>query len=89
MSYAPGTFDAALAPGGRVASPNSAAGDGPGRTNVMAEPSTEKLERLAGLLDAGTLKLQIQDSYDLDRADEALRALGSSHTRGKLAIRVA
>lgn len=78
----------ALEPGGRVASPNSAAGDGPGRTNVMAEPSTENLERLAGLLDAGTLKLHIQDSYDLDRAAEALQALGSTHTRGKLGIRV-
>ena len=55
----------------------------------MAEPSTENLERLAGLLDAGTLKVHIQDSYDLDRAAEALQALGSTHTRGKLAIRVA
>ncbi len=89
VSYAPGAFDAALEPGGRVASPNSAAGDGPGRTNVMASPSTENLERLARLLDAGTLKVHVQDSYDLDRAPEALHALGSSHTQGKLAIRVA
>lgn len=79
----------ALEPGGRVASPNSAAGEGPGRTNVLSDPSTENLERLAQLLDAGTLKIHIQDSYELDRAPEALQALGSTHTRGKLAIRVA
>ena len=89
VSYAPGAFDAALEPGGRVASPNSAAGEGPGRTNVMSDPSTENLERLAQLLDAGTLKIHIQDSYELDRAPEALQALGSAHTRGKLAISVA
>ena len=57
VSYAPGAFDAGLEPGGRVASPNSAAGE--------------------------------EDSYDLDRAPEALEALGSAHTRGKLAISVA
>lgn len=89
VSYAPGAFDATLEPGGRVASPNSAAGEGPGRTNVTSDPSTENLERLAQLLDAGTLKIHIQDSYELDRAPEALQALGSTHTRGKLAIRVA
>jgi NADPH:quinone reductase-like Zn-dependent oxidoreductase len=89
VSYAPGAFDAALEPGGRVASPNSAAGEGPGRTNVTSDPSTENLERLAQLLDGGTLKIHVQDSYDLDRAAEALQTLGSTHTRGKLAIRVA
>jgi NADPH:quinone reductase-like Zn-dependent oxidoreductase len=41
------------------------------------------------LLEAGTLKAQIQETYELDRAPEALQTLGGSHTRGKLAIRVA
>jgi NADPH:quinone reductase len=89
VSYAPGAFDAALKQGGRVASPNSAAGDGPGRTNVLAEPTTENLERLAGLLDAGTLEVSVQDTYELARAGEALHALGTTHTQGKLAIRIA
>jgi NADPH:quinone reductase len=89
VSYAPGAFDAALKQGGRVASPNSAAGDGPGRTNVLAEPTTENLERLAGLLDAGTLEVSVQDTYELARAGEALQALGTTHTQGKLAIRIA
>ncbi|MEA2271004.1 MAG: NADPH:quinone reductase [Solirubrobacteraceae bacterium] len=92
VSYTPDAFDAhaaALRDGGRAASPNSAAGDAAGRTDVMAVPSRENLERLAGLLDAGTLKVPVQATYDLDRAGEALQALGTTHTQGKLAIRVA
>ena len=88
VSYTPDLIDAALRPGGRAASPNSAAGDGPGRANVGAVPSPENLERLAGLLEDGTLRIPIEDRYDLDRAGEALQALRASHTQGKLAIRV-
>jgi NADPH2:quinone reductase len=91
VSHAPEGFDAyaaALKPGGRGASPLSAAGDGPGRTNVMAVPSLENLERLGQLLDAGTLRIPIQGSYGLDQAREALRAFGTAHTQGKLGIQV-
>src|SRR5215208_4318388 len=35
VNYTPGTYDAALKPTARVASPTGAAGDGPGRTEVM------------------------------------------------------
>ncbi len=92
VSSTPDAFDshaAALRDGGRGASPNSAAGDGSGRTNVMGIPSPENLERLARLLEAGTLTVPIQDSYELDRAGEALQVLATTHTQGKLAIRVA
>ncbi len=89
VNYAPGAYDAALKPDARVASSTGAAGDGPGRTNVMAAPTPESLERLAGLLAAGTLTVPIQDTYELDRAGEALAALGTTHTQGKLAIRIA
>jgi NADPH2:quinone reductase len=89
VSYGPGAFDGALKPAGRLASPNGAAGDGPGRTNVMAIPSQESLERVGALLDAGSLKVPVQDTYELDRAGEALQALGTTHTQGKLAIRIA
>ena len=88
VNYAPGAFDAVLKEGGRVASPTGAAGEGPGRTNLMAQPTTENLERLARLLDGGALRVPIQDTYELDRAPEALHALGTTHTQGKLAIRV-
>jgi NADPH:quinone reductase len=88
VSYAPGAFDAALRPGGRVASPNGAAGDGPGRTNVMSVGSPENLRRVAKLLDDGTLAVHIQETYDLARAGEAMQTLAATHTRGKLALHV-
>jgi len=88
VSYAPGAFDAALKEGGRIASPNGAAGEGPGRTNVMALPTTENLDRLASLLSGGELRVPLGDAYDLDRAPAALAALAGTHTQGKLAIRV-
>jgi NADPH:quinone reductase-like Zn-dependent oxidoreductase len=92
VSYAPDGFDAnaaALKEGGRGASTNSAAGEGPGRTNVMAAPTPENLERLARLLDTGILRVRIQHSYGLDQSADALSALGATHTQGKLAIRLA
>jgi NADPH:quinone reductase-like Zn-dependent oxidoreductase len=91
VSYGTDAFDvfaAALKPGGRGASPVGAAGDRPARTNVMAMPTPENLERLAGLLDDGTLKVPVQRTYDLDQAGEALQALGT-HKQGKLALRIA
>ena len=41
------------------------------------------------LLEAGTLRVPIQDTYSLDQAGEAVRALSTAHTQGKHAIRVA
>jgi NADPH:quinone reductase len=89
VNYAPGTYDAALKDGARVASPTGAAGEGPGRMMVMAQPTTENLDRVAQLLDTGALKVPVQATYELDRAPEALQALGATHTRGKLAIHIA
>jgi NADPH:quinone reductase-like Zn-dependent oxidoreductase len=89
VNYAPGTYEAVLKDGARVASPTGAAGEGPGRTMVMAQPTTENLDRVAKLLDSGSLKVPVQATYELDRAAEALQALGTTHTQGKLAIRVA
>ncbi len=78
-----------LADGGRLASPLGAAGEGPGRFNVMAEPTPANLERLAELLDAGTLRVPIQRSYRLEQAGEALQALPATHTQGKLGLTIA
>jgi NADPH:quinone reductase-like Zn-dependent oxidoreductase len=87
-NYAPGTYDAALKPDARVASPTGAAGEGPGRTNVMATPSRENLQSLGALLADGTLRIPIQGTYEHAQAPEALSALTGEHTQGKLAIRV-
>lgn len=78
-----------LKEGGRLASPLGAAGEGPGRTNVGAVGTTANLERLAELLEAGSLRVHIQETYGLEQAGEALLSLGSSHTQGKLAIAIA
>jgi NADPH2:quinone reductase len=92
VSYAPEGFDThaeVLHDDGRGASPLSAAGEGSERHNVMAMPTPEHLQRLARLLEAGTLKVPIQQTYEFDQASEALSALSTEHTQGKRAIRVA
>jgi NADPH2:quinone reductase len=85
----PTPYDAVLAEGGRVASPTNAAGEGPGRTDVMHRASRDLLDRIAGLLADGTIKVPIQQTYDLAQAPEALGALGAGHTQGKIALRIA
>ena len=78
-----------LKEGGRLASPLGAAGEGPGRTNLMASPTTANLERLAQLLEAGKLRVPIQRTYPLEQAGTALESLAARHTQGKLAIAIA
>ena len=55
----------------------------------MAQPDPAALDRLAGLLDAGSLRVPIQRAYGLEEAGEALAAPTATHTQGKLAISVA
>jgi len=89
VSSTPDALDAYAAvvrDGGRLVSSVGAAGEGPGRANVGAVPSPENLDRLAGLLDAGTLSVPVQASYSLAQADQALKALTGQHTQGKIAI---
>src|SRR3954468_21718303 len=88
VNYAPGTYDAALKDDARIASPTGAAGEGPGRTMVMAAPTAENLNRLGALLADGTLRIPVQATYPLAHAPEALAALAGQHTQGKLAIEV-
>ena len=88
VNYTAGIYDAALKPGARVASPTGAAGEGPGRTMVMAAPTPENLGRLATLLADGTLRIPLQATYELAQAPEALVALAGEHTQGQLAIRI-
>jgi NADPH:quinone reductase len=86
VSQAPDT--SILKDGGRLASPLGAAGDGPGRFNVMAEATPANLQRLAELLDDGTLRVPIQRRYPLEQAGEALQALPATHTQGKLGLTI-
>jgi NADPH:quinone reductase-like Zn-dependent oxidoreductase len=92
VSYSPADFDvfaAALADGGRAASPTRAAGEGPARHNVGGTPEGGAIERLAELLADEALRVPIQRTYGLDEAGAALTDLQSKHTQGKLAIAVA
>jgi NADPH:quinone reductase len=89
VNYAPDVPASLVKQGGRVASPTGAAGEGPGRTLVMAAPTPENLDRLARLLADGTLSVHIQDTYELAQAPQALTALATTHRQGKHAIRVA
>jgi NADPH:quinone reductase len=78
-----------LKPDGRLASTLGAAGEGADRFNIMAEPTPANLERLAGLLADGTLRVHIQRSYALEDAGGALAALPTTHSQGKLGIHIA
>lgn len=82
----PTPFDGVLAPGGRVASPSHAAGEGPGRTNVTHAPTREGLERVGALLAEGTIKVPIQQTFRLQAAPEALDVLSEGRTQGKIAL---
>jgi len=55
---------------------------------VVAAPTSENLEHVARLLTDGTLRVHVQATYELAQAPDALTALPTSHTQGKLAIRV-
>jgi NADPH:quinone reductase-like Zn-dependent oxidoreductase len=92
VSYAPEeleVFAAALADGGRAASPTRAAGEGPGRHNVGGSAEDGQLEELGQLLEDGALRVPIQRTYPLEEAGSALADLFRKHTQGKLAIAVA
>jgi NADPH2:quinone reductase len=88
INYAPDAPASLVKEGGRVASPTGAAGEGPGRTMIMAAPTAENLERLARLLADGELRVPVQATYELEQAPDALAALPTTHTRGKLAVRI-
>lgn len=91
VSYGPDDFNihaATLKPGGRAASTLGAAGEGPGRTNVMAGPTAENLARLSTLLSDGAVRIAIQRTHSLDDAPAALQEFGASHKQGKHAISI-
>ena len=54
----------------------------------MAVPTRANLQRLAELLDAGTLRVRIQSTYRLEQAGQALQALSAVHTQGKLGLQI-
>jgi hypothetical protein len=53
------------------------------RDRARLGPTPENLERLAELLDGGTLRVHIQKSYELAQAGDALQAFPATHTQGQ------
>jgi NADPH2:quinone reductase len=89
VSRAPEDFDAiaaTLREGGRGASPVNAAGEGPGRFNVMGSSDPARMGAVTQLLESGQLRVPIQRTCPLERAGQAVADFLRSHVQGKLAI---
>lgn len=50
--------------------------------------TTEKLTKIAELVQAGKLKINVDKVFPLDQAAEALEYLGSGHPRGKVVLKI-
>jgi NADPH:quinone reductase-like Zn-dependent oxidoreductase len=55
-------------------------------TTFVGKETTEGLERLAVLLEAGSVVPAIERTFPLDQAPDAMRHLAAGHARGKLVI---
>lgn len=84
-----GTTRALLRPGGSVASiVDAKARDELGGHYVWVRPSTPDLEALAALIDAGQVRVDVAEVFDLADAAAAHEASQSLHVRGKVVVRV-
>jgi NADPH:quinone reductase-like Zn-dependent oxidoreductase len=57
-------------------------------TSILCKENFSDLERLAELIEAGTVTPSIDKTYSLDQVPEAMRHLADGHARGKVAITV-
>ncbi len=57
-------------------------------TFQFTKVTTERLASIAKLVDAGTLKVNVDKVFPLDQAAEALEYLATGHPRGKVVIQV-
>lgn len=78
-----------LAPGGTVVSITDArARDELGGQYVWVRPDTTDLADLADLAARGVVTVEIAETFDLEHAADAYRALETGHTRGKIVVTV-
>lgn len=84
------TTKALLADGGTVASiVDAAARDELGGHHVWVRPSTEDLDALTGLIEAGTVTVDVAEVFELADTAAAHEASQTGHVRGKVVVRVA
>ena len=84
------TTKALLADGGAVASVvDAAARDELGGHYVWVRPSTEDLDALTDLIEAGTVTVDVAEVFELADAAAAHEASQTGHVRGKVVVRVA
>jgi NADPH:quinone reductase len=56
--------------------------------SFAAHGGREQLEALSRLVDAGTLRPQVQAVLPLDQARQALTRVAGRHTRGKIVLQI-
>lgn len=61
---------------------------GMGGRYVFVRPEREHLEALAALADQGKLRVELAETYPLDRIADAHRASEEGHVRGKIAVTI-
>ena len=59
-----------------------------GGTYVFVRPEREHLDALAELADAGKLRVDVADTYPLEKIADAHQANESGHTRGKIVVTI-
>ena len=77
---------AVLAPGGRHVSIADPSVQEHGGHWIWVRPDGEKLAELAALVDAGSLTVEVAETFPLAKLAEAFTASRSQHTRGKLIV---
>jgi NADPH2:quinone reductase len=78
-----------LVPGGTIVSITDArARDELGGQYVWVRPDPAGLAELADLAARGVVQVEISQTFDLDHAADAFRALETGHTRGKIVVTV-
>lgn len=85
-----------LRPGGRLITivgllpvPQAAQDNGITGRRILVYPSAPQLREIAGLFDAGKLKVEVSGTFSLAEAPAAHRQLEGGHTRGKIVFDIA
>jgi NADPH:quinone reductase-like Zn-dependent oxidoreductase len=83
-----------VVPGGRIVSvaesppPGFGEGEGVGSVFFIVEPNADQLAQLSRLADAGDLRVLVDMTFPLDRAQDAFDRLQSGNAVGKVVLTV-